>query len=271
MVGEGGQGGSGHGVDGAGGDEFGYVHGVGIGVVLDAGGGPERALRLGSEPGQLLPSLAGDDFLISLVGQAGVGDSRLPLELGGLAGRYLVEPGVDFGVHPGDEEGGDRADGGQVPAGGRGLFQAAQVGVHDGAVPGQGEDQGHVDADSLAGDLRDSGEAFGGGRDLHEHVVAVHCGPQGAGHVRGCGGVTGQPGVDLDGDPPVFSGCLPVHRGQDVTGGADVIGGDREDGSLGAGTQLGQVDSAGRHTGRPSPGPTRRSWGWSSRRRRAGR
>src|SRR3989440_1198651 len=38
MAGEGGQGGSGHGVDGAGGDEFGYVHGVGIGVVLDAGG-----------------------------------------------------------------------------------------------------------------------------------------------------------------------------------------------------------------------------------------
>jgi hypothetical protein len=62
MVGEGGQGGSGHGVDGAGGDEFGYVHGVGIGVVLDAGGGPERTLRLGSEPGQLLPSLAGDHF-----------------------------------------------------------------------------------------------------------------------------------------------------------------------------------------------------------------
>jgi hypothetical protein len=49
--------------------------------------------------------------------------------------------------------------------------------------------------------------------------VAVHCGPQGAGHVRGCGGVTGQPGVDLDGDPPVFSGCLLVHRGKGVTGG----------------------------------------------------
>ena len=29
-------------------------------MVLDAGGGPERALRLSSEPGQLLPSLAGD-------------------------------------------------------------------------------------------------------------------------------------------------------------------------------------------------------------------
>ena len=232
---------AGHGVDGAGGDEFGDVHGVGIGVVLDAGGGPERALRLSSESSQLLPPRAGDDFLISLVGQAGVGDSRLPLEPGGLAGRDPVEPGVDLGVHPGDEEGGDRADRGQVPAGGSGLFQAAQVGVHDSAVPGQGENQGHIDADSLAGDLRDSGETFWGGRDLHEHVVAVHCGPQGAGHVRGCGGVTGKPGVDLDGDPPVFCGCLLVHRGKDVTGGADVIGGDREDGGLHAGTQLGQV------------------------------
>ena len=88
-------------------------------------------------------------------------------------------------------------------------------------------------------------EAFWGGRDLHEHVVAAHCGPQGAGHVRGCCGVTGQPGVDLDGDPPVCCGCLLVNQGQDVTGGADVIGGDREDGSLGAGTQLGQVTQLG--------------------------
>jgi hypothetical protein len=38
-------------LDGVGGDEFGYVHCVGIGVVLDAGGRPERALRLSSEPG----------------------------------------------------------------------------------------------------------------------------------------------------------------------------------------------------------------------------
>jgi hypothetical protein len=128
MVVEGSQGGSGYGVDGAGSDEFGYVHGVGIGVVLDAGGGPERTLRPGSERSHLLPTLVGDDLFISLVGQAGVGDSRLPLELGGRAGRYLVEPGVDFGVHPGDG-GGDRADSGQVPAGGRGLFQAAEVGV----------------------------------------------------------------------------------------------------------------------------------------------
>ena len=68
------------------------VQGVGIGVVLDAGGGPERALRVGAERGQLLPSLAGDDFLIGLVGQPGVGDSRLSLELRGLAVAYLVEP-----------------------------------------------------------------------------------------------------------------------------------------------------------------------------------
>ena len=111
----------------------------------------------------------------------------------------------------------------------------AEVGVHDSAVPGEGEDQGHIDADPFAGDLRDSAETFWGGRDLHEHVVAVHCGPQGAGHVRGRGGVAGQPGVDLDGDPPVAAGCLLVDRGEDVTGGADVVGGDGKDRCLGAG------------------------------------
>ena len=89
--------------------------------------------------------------------------------------------------------------------------------------------------------MRDSAETFWGGRDLHEHVVAVHRGPQGAGHVRGRGGVAGQPGVDLDGDPPVAASGLLVDRGEDVTGGADVVGGDGKDRSLGAGARLGQV------------------------------
>jgi hypothetical protein len=37
---------------------------------------------------------------------------------------------------------------GQVDAGGRGLLQAGQVGVHDRAVALLGEDQGHVDRDA---------------------------------------------------------------------------------------------------------------------------
>ena len=104
-----------------------------------------------------------------------------------------------------------------------------------------------------------------------ERTASPHGGPQGAGHIRGCDGVTGKPGIDLDGDPPVFSGCLLVNRGKGVTGGADVIGGDREDGSLRAGTQLGQVTQlavipVALRQGRREDRGIR-----SSRRRRAGR
>src|SRR6202042_3005244 len=126
------------------------------------------------EPGKLLPSLAADQLLVGLVGQPGVGDGRLASEPGGRAACYLIEPGIDFGVHPGDEEGGDRPDRGDIPPCGCGLLQAAQVGVHHLAVPGEGEDQRYVDADSLAGHLPDRGEARRCCRDLDEQVVPVH-------------------------------------------------------------------------------------------------
>ena len=53
--------------------------------------------------------------------------------------------------------------------------------------------------------------------------------------------VSGQPGIDLDRDPPVPAGGPLVDRGEDVTGGADVVGGDGEDRSVHVGALLGQV------------------------------
>jgi len=121
-------------------------------------------------------------------------------------------------------------------------------------------------ADPLAGDLRDSAETSGW-RDLHEHVVAVHFGPQGAGHVA-VAARRGPAGVDLHGDPPVAGSCLLVDRGEDVTGGATssvVTGKDR---CLGAWRPAGQVTQLA-----VIPVPFARAdakiVGWSSRRRRA--
>ena len=47
-----------HGVDDVGGDELGDVERVGVGGVLDAGGGPQRALRVGARRRRASPSAA---------------------------------------------------------------------------------------------------------------------------------------------------------------------------------------------------------------------
>jgi len=121
------------------------------------------------------------------------------------------------------------------------LLQAAEVGVHDGAVPVEGEDQCNVDADSLAGHLRDRGESFLSGRDLDEQVVAVHCAAQCPCRAGGRAGVAGQPGVDFDGDAAVPASGLLVDGSEDVTGGADVVGGDGEDRGVHVGAPLSEV------------------------------
>src|SRR6202167_5749343 len=121
------------------------------------------------------------------------------------------------------------------------LFQAAEVGVHDGAVPVQGEDQGHVDADALAGHLGDRGQPFLGGRDLDVQVVPVHCRPQQACRLGGRRGVVAQPRVDLDRYAPVEPGCRVVYRRQDVAGGADVVGGHSEYRGIDVGVEGGQA------------------------------
>jgi hypothetical protein len=105
VVGEGVQGGARHRVDGSGRDEPGDVLGVGVGGVLDAGGGPQRPLRPGAEAGEPLPALGGGQLLVGLVGQPGVGYRGRALERGGLGRAEMVQASVDLRVHPGDEEG----------------------------------------------------------------------------------------------------------------------------------------------------------------------
>ena len=98
------------GVDGARRDQLDDVTGVVVGGVLDPGGGPQRSLLV--RPGGLsaAQSLAGELLLVQLVRQPGVGDRRLALERLGLGGADRVQPLVDLGVHPGDEERRHRLD-----------------------------------------------------------------------------------------------------------------------------------------------------------------
>ena len=128
-----------------------------------------------------------------------------------------------------DEEGGDGVDARQVDARGLRLLQAREVGVHDGAVAVEGEDQRDVDADAEADDLGDGREARLRRRDLDHDVRAVDQPGQLLGLGDGGRRVVGQARVDLDGDAAVAALRRVVHGAQDVGGGADVGGGHHAD------------------------------------------
>ena len=208
--------GLGHGVDQAGCDQASDVPGVVVGRVLDAGGGPQRALRPGSGPLQRPPPSGRDGLLVTLVGEPGVGDGGLAAQRGGLRRADLVQPPVDLGVHAGHEERGHRGDAGQVPPGGASGFQAGQECLDHLGVAGEGEDQRDVDADPVGQARGDRGQALLGGRDLHKQVGPVHQPPQRARLGDRPAGVMGDPRVDLDRHSAVHPAGRVIHRAQHV-------------------------------------------------------
>ena len=229
-----------HRVDGVGHHELGDVEGVGVVGVLHPGRRPQRPLRVGARGRELLQRSLGDHLLVRRVGQPGVGDRGLAAQGQRLVGADRLEPLVDLGVDPGDEERRHGEDPAEVEAGVAGLLEPAQVGVHDLAVALDAEDQRHVDADALGDRGRDRRQPLLGGRDLDVDVRPVHGLPQRLGRGDGGLGVVGQVGLDLDRDPAVGLGAL-VARREHVAAVADVLGGELEDhlGDVGAvGDQL---------------------------------
>ena len=97
-----------HRVDRVGPDELLDVEDVAVVGVLGRGRGPQAALRGCALGGQRLPLVAGEDLLVGLVGELGVGDRELALEL--VVAADLVEALVGLGVDARDEERGDRGD-----------------------------------------------------------------------------------------------------------------------------------------------------------------
>ncbi|MPM31910.1 hypothetical protein SDC9_78467 [bioreactor metagenome] len=221
-----------HGVDHAVDDQLGDVHRVRVRRVLHAGRGPQRALRVGPPGRQRLPAVGGDGPLEQLVGEPGVGQAGPALERGGLVGAEGVEALVDLGVHAGHEERGDRVDRRQVLACGGGLLEPGHVGVHHLLVAGDREDQRHVDADALGDRRGDRRQPGGGRRDLDQHVLAIDEGVQllrlGDGRI----GPVRQAGIDLEGDAAVEALGGGVQVGEEVAGGADVVGGGDPDHTL---------------------------------------
>ena len=215
-----------HRVDRLGPDQLLDVDDVAVLGVLGRGRRPQAALRGRALGGERVPVRAREDLLVGLVGELGVGDRELALELG-VAG--LVEPLVGLGVDARHEERGDGGDAGRVAAALDEPLQAADVGLGDLAVALEREDQRDVDGDPARDRLLDRRQALLRGGDLHEQVRAVDQLVEVRGLLDRALGVVGEVRVDLERDPAVLAAALVVHRTQHVAGGLDVAGGEREE------------------------------------------
>ena len=204
----------GHRVHGLGPDQLLDVHDVAVLGVLRGRRGPERPLRRRALGDQEVPGLAGEELLVALVGELGVGDRELPLEL--LVPAGLVEALVGLGVDTADEEAGHGCDRAGVAAAGHEPLQAADVGPRDLLVALEREDERDVDGLALRDHVLDRGEARLRRRDLHEEVRLVDELVQADGLGGRPLGVVGEVRVDLERDVSVLAGALVPHRPQKV-------------------------------------------------------
>ena len=173
-----------HRVDGVGADQLLDVEHVAVVGVLGRRRRPQAALRRRALGPQRLPRVAGEDLLVGLVGELGVGDRERALEL--VVAADVVEPLVGLGVDARDEERRDRRHRGQVAARVGVALHAADVGLGDLAVAVEREDQRHVDGDAGRDRLLDRRQARLRGRDLDEQVRAGRRARAGAWPPRSC-------------------------------------------------------------------------------------
>ena len=190
--------------------------------VLDAGGGPERALDGAAglaQRGELLPAV---DALERLVGGARVGEARLALQL---VVAERGQPLVDLRVDAGDEE---RRDGVAVERAAVGVAPGhrADVRAHDVLVGRDGEEERHVDVHALVQGLLDRRDPLRRGGDLDHEVRAVDEVPVHAGLLERPVGVVRQARRDLERDVAVEPARLLVDRPQRVGRELDVADGE---------------------------------------------
>jgi hypothetical protein len=146
-----------------------------------------------------------------------------------------LEPLVDLGVDPGDEERGDRVDVGELVAVVGRLLEARDVRLHDVAVLLEAEDQRHVDGDAGRDRLGDGRPAGLRARDLDHHVGLADGLVELGGLGHGLAGVVGQAGGDLDRHAAVDAVGGVEDRSHDPAGLAHVVGGDDERGAVDVG------------------------------------
>ena len=123
-----------------------------------------------------VPRRSGEDLARGSVGQLGVCDCELAEQLGG--GSDVGEPRVGFRVDAGYEEAGDGGHAGRVAAAAEPAVEAASVGLGDGTVTVEAEEERDVDRNTMSDGVLDRGDARDGGGDLDVEVRAINEGAQ---------------------------------------------------------------------------------------------
>ena len=210
-----------------------HVEQLGIVRVLGAGAGPQQALGAGAGLTQGSEAGTAENFLVALIGELGVGDGDLALQLGAFVRQQRIEGGID----PADEEARHRGDAVHRLSLLHAAFQSAQVGLRHRYVALDGEQQGDVDVQTVGDELFDRGQAGLSGGHLDHHVGPVQSRVQVACLADGALGVVSQVGRDLQTHHAIHPVGGLIDRPQDVGGIANVLDGQGEE-QLAAG-QLG--------------------------------
>ncbi len=166
-------------VDGINADELFDVKDVAIAGILGTRAGPQQPLCLSATVGQSLPAPAADQLLVTLVGELGICNRDLagqgPQQALLLRIRRRVQPfcgnSIDRCIDPADEETGHAGHTPQVSSAGGKRLQPRHVRARHLFVRVLRKEQRDVDADALADQLLDRGNALWSGRDLDHQVV----------------------------------------------------------------------------------------------------
>jgi hypothetical protein len=191
-------------------------------------------LRARAAPGQRLPPRPGEDLLVALVDQLGVGDRNLarqraqqgPFPFHGRRRQPVLDQLVEGGVHPADEEAGHAGHARRIAAARQEPLQARQIRLGDLLVHVLREQQRGVDVDAFADQLLDGGNPLRRRRNLDHQVVAPDRAPQPSRLVERGGCVEREQRRHLQADEPVAPRAPLVHAAQGVGSVLDVA--DRE-------------------------------------------
>ena len=181
-----------------------------------------------------MPSTARRRTAACLVGELGVGDGGLALEVAetGLLARivglgdFLVEQLVDRGVDPTHEKACHARDRRRIAAPDGSLLQAGHVGLDDPLIDLARKQQRDVDVDAFRSQRVDRRQARRRPRHLDHQVPAIDLAPEPLGFGDGALGVHRDVGRDHDADEAVGPVGRIENRTQNIGGMLDVFNGE---------------------------------------------
>src|SRR5262249_39228655 len=143
---------------------------------------PQGALYPGTLRCQGLPALTTKETLEALIGQFGISYSHLPEELlrvwlmtvSVTGPNAVLQELVHEHVDPAQEEAGHGRHGVERLAIGSAPFQGPDVGLRQGLIVRDSEEQRNVDRDTGIEHLFNSRYPSGGPRDFDEHIGSIH-------------------------------------------------------------------------------------------------